>query len=137
MSRRFLYCFILFITVACSRYPLEVIRAIKFAGDNRAELEKVLEHYSKRPEDSLKLKAAYFLIANLPYHFTVQDERLDSFKIYLREKELHEGLWTTFEKEVYKTRKENVEIKRDIFFITSEFLIRNIDFSFYRNLLFE
>ncbi len=37
------------------------------SGSNRAELEKVMKHYSSLP-DSLKLKAATFLIANMPGH---------------------------------------------------------------------
>ena len=30
---------------ACSRYPKDVEWALELAGDNRAELEKVLAHY--------------------------------------------------------------------------------------------
>ena len=37
--------------------------ALEFAGENRRELEKVLEYYS---DDSLKYRAAYFLIENMP-----------------------------------------------------------------------
>ena len=40
--------------------PLE--RALQAAGENRGELEKVLAHYAQDPTDSLKLKAARFLI---------------------------------------------------------------------------
>lgn len=36
------------------------------AGDNRVELEKVLSYYA---DDSLKYKAACFLIENMPYHY--------------------------------------------------------------------
>ena len=80
MTKYIFSIFLPFLAAACSPYPADVERALKLAGDNRAELEKVLEHYRKRPEDKLKLKAAYFLIANMPYHYTVNDARLDSFK---------------------------------------------------------
>ena len=40
--------------VSCSRYPSNVEHALKLAGNNRAELEMVLEHYQQRQEDSLK-----------------------------------------------------------------------------------
>lgn len=39
--------------------------ALELTGDNRPELEKVLEHYKSEP---LKLQAAQFLIANMPGH---------------------------------------------------------------------
>jgi hypothetical protein len=47
-------------------YSPEVNSILFMAGDNRLELEKVLKHYSKNPEDSLKLRAAEFLIVNMP-----------------------------------------------------------------------
>lgn len=45
-------------------------KALKMAGTNRAELEKVMEHYRG---DSLKLRAARFLIENMQYHFSVNE----------------------------------------------------------------
>jgi hypothetical protein len=43
---------------------------LKRAGGNRPELEKVLQHYSVNPGDSLKYKAAVFLIENMPGHYS-------------------------------------------------------------------
>ena len=40
--------------------------ALSQAGPNRVELEKVLDRYSRAPEDSLKYEAAVFLIENIP-----------------------------------------------------------------------
>ena len=127
--KRFIFFFVVFATAACSRYPADVERALKLAGDNRAELEKVLAHYGQRPEDELKLQSAYFLIANMPYHYTVEDARMDSFRTYLRGIEPDKWTWATFEKEVYPAAGK-IEIKPDLYHITSEYLIRNIDFSF-------
>lgn len=45
-------------------------KALEMAGANRAELEKVMEHYKG---DSLKLRAAQFLIENMQYHFSVNE----------------------------------------------------------------
>ncbi|MBN1619078.1 hypothetical protein JW887_07120 [Candidatus Dojkabacteria bacterium] len=42
--------------------------SLKTAGDNKQELLKVIEHYSQKKSDSLKLKAAYFLIENMWLH---------------------------------------------------------------------
>ncbi|MFN8355559.1 MAG: discoidin domain-containing protein [Spirosomataceae bacterium] len=43
--------------------PLE--RSLRIAEENRPEIEKVLAHYRQHPTDSLKLKAAIFLISNM------------------------------------------------------------------------
>lgn len=48
-------------------YTAEVDSALDLAANNRGELEKVLSYYSS-PDDSLKLKAAFFLIANMEGH---------------------------------------------------------------------
>jgi hypothetical protein len=53
---------------SCHRYPKAMRDALYLAGDNRVELEKVLDHYSQSPADSLKYRAACFLIENMPYH---------------------------------------------------------------------
>ncbi len=44
--------------------------ALMLAGKNRGELEAVLEYYR---EDSLKTKAAEFLIGNMPGHYSFAD----------------------------------------------------------------
>ncbi|WP_143813381.1 hypothetical protein [Parabacteroides provencensis] len=69
-------------------------RALSIAGDNRAELEKVLEHYK---QDTLKLKAACFLIQNMPSHFSVNQE-MDS------------ALWKVYDKHVNISEKYNWEM---------------------------
>jgi len=50
-----------------SPYPPDIAEALKEAGNNRAELERVLTHYSTSA-DTLKLQAAYFLIGNMEGH---------------------------------------------------------------------
>lgn len=44
--------------------------ALEMAGENRQELERVLEHFAG---DSLKLEAAKFLIRNMPGHYSYAD----------------------------------------------------------------
>lgn len=44
---------------------IQLEKALIFAGDNRVELEKVLYHYNQCVADSLKYKAAHFLIRNI------------------------------------------------------------------------
>jgi hypothetical protein len=45
-------------------------------GNNKKEFKKVLDYYSK-PEDSLKLRAAEFLIENMDNHFYYQSKNED------------------------------------------------------------
>lgn len=74
MSRLFTLLFLIAVAVCCGRYDPAVNDALRYAGDNRGELEKVIRHYSTQPEDSLKLKAALFLIRNMPYHVSYRAE---------------------------------------------------------------
>lgn len=64
----------------------ELEYALTLSGENRAELEKVLDYYSHDPVDSLKYRAAEFLIENLPYHYSYEGKIVDNYiKLY----ELH------------------------------------------------
>ena len=45
----------------------EIINALEKAGDNRVEIQKILDHY-KNDSDSLKQKAALYIIANIQFH---------------------------------------------------------------------
>ncbi|MBQ5573305.1 MAG: hypothetical protein IIU69_03375, partial [Bacteroidaceae bacterium] len=62
---------LLVLTVTSCTYSNNALeQALQSAGNNRPELEKVLEHYSLEPE---KLKAAHFLIENMPAHYSYKD----------------------------------------------------------------
>ncbi len=54
--------FLFLLILSCSKGDKELNRALSMAGDNRDELEKVLEHYK---DDPIKLEAAEFLIENM------------------------------------------------------------------------
>ena len=61
--RNFIFILLPIIIFSCGPSDREQLNeALKFAGENRSELEKVLKHYEN---DSLKLKAAKFLIENM------------------------------------------------------------------------
>ena len=61
---------------ACSENsPLE--QALTYADFNRSELEKVLTHYK---HDSLKYRAACFLIENMPGKYGIEAENPDDRK---------------------------------------------------------
>ena len=50
---------------------------------SRKELEKVLDHYSCSKTDSLKYKAAVFLIENMPKQYSYSGSFIEKFKIEL------------------------------------------------------
>jgi hypothetical protein len=138
MSRKeiFLLFFIITIT-SCARISPDLEYALSAAGENRSNLEKVLEHYSKYPEDSLKYQAACFLITHMPgkcseenvpteiYHGLFEQWRLLSQggKL-LVEKEVSDSLITVFG--LNFSRKP----LPDILHISSSFLINNIERAF-------
>ena len=63
-----LLCTLCFLA-SCSNSPSRLELALQLAGDNRAELERVLNHYAENKADSLKYRAARFLIENMPLHY--------------------------------------------------------------------
>jgi|SRR5690606_19237343 len=56
----------------CEEYPESVNRALNQAMDNKSTLIKVLDYY--KGSDSLKFEAACFLISNMPYHYSFEQE---------------------------------------------------------------
>lgn len=57
------------ICLGCREIPQEVGKTLELAGPNKGELKKVLRHYGWRERDSLKFRAACFLIGNMKWHF--------------------------------------------------------------------
>ena len=70
-----LLCTLCFLA-SCSNSPSRLELALQLAGDNRAELERVLNHYAENKADSLKYRAARFLIENMPRHYTFSRENV-------------------------------------------------------------
>jgi hypothetical protein len=105
------------------------------AGNNRAELEKVLAHYKKNPADSLKYKAACFLIENMPGHYSYNDmaearyyDRLDSmFTLYKGDKEGADSVYAILAKERMGMSPKRVA---DLQYVTAAYLIDNIERAF-------
>jgi hypothetical protein len=97
------------------------------AGRNRSELEKVLTHYEKSPADSLKLRAAEFLIANMQGKYSEYYDAPwnDVATVHLR--------WTSSPDKKLVTdtyRLGNQVIRRDVEYITADYLINNIELAF-------
>lgn len=74
-----LLTFIISIIGCNTTYNDEIKTALKQAGSNKKELKKVLSYYNNDPSDSLKYKAACFLIENMRWHYGNQIEPSKNF----------------------------------------------------------
>lgn len=121
---------------ACHSSTGRLERAMAAAGENRAELQKVIDHYSSNPADSLKLRAALFLIENMPGHACANEEKLADFY-----DSVNTWLDLRFSKKHPKNRDSIVNytqsleyskdmLSYDIHVIKADFLIHNIEYSF-------
>ena len=61
------------LTASCTKDSMYIHYALKAAGDNKKELKAVLHHYRTEDKDAEKLRAAKFLIANMPAHYSYRD----------------------------------------------------------------
>ena len=132
MTRKLIYFFTFAVFLsACSPHSRELEQALRLAGDNRAELEKVLAHFQ---HDELKLKAAKFLITNMPYHFS-QDEyflspagrRYRPDITFFDSREEVEQYSDSLMRRGYRIVRNRLP---DITTINSAFLINNIELAF-------
>lgn len=68
--------------ISCTDTSQKVKYTLTLSGNNRRELEKVINHY-KQVGDKEKLKAAYYLIANMKDKYSLEGKPLEVyFKIY-------------------------------------------------------
>jgi hypothetical protein len=135
MTRKFLILLTTILVAACNRTDY-LEQALKLAGDNRAELERVLEYYKKNPVDSLKLRAAVFLIENMPGHYSYKNPRrldayydeversVDVLKDHLENKRVIEEISARY------SDTESREKVWDIQFMKARYLVDHIERSF-------
>lgn len=125
--------FIICITASCNTENSDIRQALGMAGDNRQELEAVLEHYRNEPE---KLAAARYLIAGLPVHYSYADTAainryydtaLEIMRTGLSPEQQRDTLRTISERE-YPNLGYNVV--PDVRVMTAEYLIYSIDHAF-------
>lgn len=111
--------------------PTKLDKALSQAGDNRNELQHVLDHYSN---DSLKYAAAVFLIENMPYRYSLEGDELTTLYKYYSAASLSELTPQEVNDSIVKTgtifNAARLKIKPDIQHVKSEFLIDHIDAAF-------
>ena len=128
--------------VACNQetkeYTSEKLEKVyEEAGDNRVELEKVIVHYSEKQEDSLKLKAAYFLIENMLEHSYAKAKLVDTTKQIVSfdvlDYENYEQMvaaWDSVEAKIGTIDFVRDTLIYDSQVLTSQYIINNIDLAF-------
>lgn len=101
--------------------------ALDLAGENRSQMEAVLEHYVS---DSVKYEAAKYLIQNAPYNYAYHGWQIDSIAVadslfrvtgqYDRSRFYY----------LFPLDYSQLEVVPDIKVLTKEFLIENIEYAF-------
>lgn len=141
MKKQVIIYILLLAFEACSKQdadiPVSVMEVLKEAGNNRFELEKVIGHY-KVKGDTLSLKAAYFLIENMPGKYAILPKDHDKYKHALAFLPNDPVGWDPalskvnqyFDSIAVIQKKTNEEIIYDLDIITADYLIQNIDLAF-------
>lgn len=132
---------VILLQTACqSKIDKQLDMPLSLAGDNRKEMEKILDHYKNDPE---KLAAARFLIMNMPGHSGVNQSNIEKLQpFYLKYVDISkQHNWkrsSEWQKEIDSLwRNEKTKIhpslfnkKADIQTINADWLINEIDRSF-------
>ena len=116
---------------SCRHTPSALEQALSSSGSNRTELERVLTHYAQNESDSLHLKAARFLIENMPGHYELSSPIIDSAlhhidSLYPQMPSLAKATILSALAKRESPFSAN-ERKEDVRHIKAEFLIRHID----------
>ena len=119
---------LLLIVASCGEIsPLQ--QTLEDAGENREELEKVLSHYSYKESDSLKYKAAKYLIENMRFHYTYSDSEIENYYNQINHL-IYKGNVKNKLDSISKITLKKPIIIKDIEHVRSNFLISNIDNTF-------
>lgn len=137
--KKFIPLYLLLIAfISCKNEPKQyknaLERALELSEKNRTELEKVLTHYSKNDNDSLKYKAAIFLIENMErhsYHLIKSRKEWDNIlklsdSLIITKYKDYEAIMDS----VFKSSKIRYNFQKDIQQVKAEDLIGNIDAAF-------
>jgi len=138
--KRFFVPLLLVIMASCGRrefkLPGNVTSILEKAGENRQELEKVIQHF-KDSKEVIKEEAAYFLIGNLEDQgyaiFKLVDSTGTRVEFNVLDYENYDSLlvgWDALEKEKGKLKFEVDTLIKDYHTLKADYLINNIDLAF-------
>lgn len=126
--RYFIFFLICYIFYSCQSFEdRQLAYALDFAGENRRELEKVLDYYAG---DSQKLEAARFLICNMPRYYGYEGWRLDSLQKVLLVAEEKQFITDSVVRKWTRVPLYYLPKVYDAQVITADYLIENINLSF-------
>lgn len=120
---------------SCKQEPEKIDIALNLASGNSEELKVVLDRYKRHRADSLKYKAAVFLIENMAYHYSYKplpgfEPAFDSIaKCPLNDtrKKIFRSILSTASQSSPLAAPELIP---DVNNVSSPFLMHNIDLSF-------
>ncbi|NDW11629.1 transglutaminase family protein [Bacteroides sp. 214] len=119
---------------SCHRNTSRLEQALSHAATNQGELESVLNHYKASPADTLKYRAACFLIENMfhGYSYTpIMDEYREAvFAAPTLFRYQHDTIWTELSAQPSVSRTGVSRFIYDSSVITADYLIENIDEAF-------
>lgn len=124
---------IIFITSCSSKNDHYLKQALDFAGNNRQELEKVLQHYQG---DKQKEGAARFLIRNMLGKYYQEGKLIDEFHLFIdsvyqiEQKEYDQYTINKQYRTKSKSQYNSVRQQADLQQLDADFLIAQIDAAF-------
>lgn len=125
------------LSVGCNHQP-SIADVLDSAGPNRSELEAVLSHYKTNDNNPQKLRAAEFLIENMPAHYSYAGNAIYEYYEYaagilanksLSQEQQRDSLLSITD---LKYRDLPSHTVPDAQVIKADFLIKNIDTSYDR-----
>lgn len=120
---------------SCMNSSVQLENALSVAGDNRRELENVLDHYECVDPDPQKLDAARFLISNMPAHCSCPSSDIEEYQDSVMEilsTDLSPQVQRDMINALYKGKFAGIGMNAvpDIRIMKADYLIDNIDRAF-------
>lgn len=137
MSRALYILFIVLFLGGCKMQTVNtgIEEALSKAGDNREELFRVIRHYQESG-DSLKLKAAQFLIENMADKYYLTGNVIDEYytfidSVYQIKQPEYDipAIYDAFRSKA-KYLKEKPQVNWDVQTLSADYLIQNIEDAF-------
>ena len=134
MQAIFIFLFLVLLFSCQSSEEKQLEKVLTLSGNNRPELEKVLEHYKENEADSLKLRAAKFLIMNMPGHQSyigkdIEEYYVEAEKIIFSDRKIDEQV-NELNNLLLEFPSDDFEFKEDYSMIKANYLIKSIDAAF-------
>lgn len=128
--RQWIICLLLYVLVSCDVSQIRVLH--ESFEENWSQIYKVIDRY-QREGDNQKLKAAYFLIENMPYHSYLYSPNLIKAKEWFRLMRVRpKEEWKDISDSLFANIDVSVGLERmwDSKVLDSAFICNNIDYAF-------